>query len=222
MGSAPPTRGCGFPILRLHLNPRRDGPRQPGLTRCLRRRRAKRRHRAAPSSIGGSTTREWSTSPTTPRACRRNTESRRRDLKEAHRESRRRAQYADQGRSLRRRGLRRAHGPGRSRGAARLRLALGARASFHRLCHVAVTDPAPELLRRPDQARHARHVRDRPALARPRARGRADRAARRDVGDAASSGSAAARPASSTRGSASRWRRRARASSRRRRSSSRR
>src|SRR5262249_15769050 len=62
-------------------------------------------------------------------------------IEEAHRESRYRAEHVDEGRPVRRGGARRAHGPRRSRRAARIRLAVGARASLHRLRHV--PRPAP-------------------------------------------------------------------------------
>ena len=84
------------------------------------------------------------------------------------------------GTARRRRGAR-ASRAGRSRRAAGLRFAVGARASLHRLRHVAGADPAAGLLRRPHQARAARHRGDRAAVARPDPRRRADRAARHHV-----------------------------------------
>ena len=59
-----------------------------------------------------------------------------------------------------------------------LRLAVRARASFHRLCDVAGADPAVVLLRRPHQAHHPRHRGHRAAVARSGAGRRADRAPR--------------------------------------------
>ena len=162
------------------------GPRQPGLTRRLRRRRARRRHRVAASSIGGSTTQGVVHLTDNPESV----PPQYRKPAAADRPRRRIVKVGVALNMLTKEGRSDAEVFAEHMALGDLAEPLGFDSLWaleHHFTGYAMS-PSPTQLLSYYAGRTKRvtlgTVRDRPALARPRARGRADRAARRDVGRA--------------------------------------